>query len=213
IFSKPKHNYLPFVALIMFSFASLLGLWLAIHSHLIIILIGALGTFAGYKYSAGGKQSFSALGLGEATAAIFLGFIPVSLAFIVQNIKFEFVGFTIGFLFALLISLMILTNNIRDIYKDEGFRQTIAIRIGKKQAIKLLIVLIIAVYLIITLLVVSVILLVSFLIFYFAIPVSFHLCLVFITNDLRDKNVNVMKLLAIHHCVFSLLIILGLLIS
>src|SRR5699024_287407 len=43
IFSKPKHNYLPFVALIMFSFASLLGLWLAIHSHLIIILIGALG--------------------------------------------------------------------------------------------------------------------------------------------------------------------------
>src|SRR5699024_4523470 len=52
IFSKPKHNYLPFVALIMFSFASLLGLWLAIHSHLIIILIGALGIFAGYKYSA-----------------------------------------------------------------------------------------------------------------------------------------------------------------
>lgn len=213
IFSKPKHNYLPFVALIMFSFASLLGLWLAIHSHLIIILIGALGIFAGYKYSAGGKQSFSALGLGEATAAIFLGFIPVSLAFIVQNIKFEFVGFTIGFLFALLISLMILTNNIRDIYKDEGFRQTIAIRIGKKQAIKLLIVLIIGVYLIGTLLVVSEILPVSSLIFYFAMPVAFRLVHVFITNDLQEKNVNVMKLVAKHHWVFSLLIILGLLIS
>src|SRR5699024_6647898 len=108
---------------------------------------------------------------------------------------------------------MIFSNNIRDIYKDEGFRQTIAIRILKKQAIKLLIVLIISVYLIGTMLVMSKILLVSSLIFYFAMPVAFHLVHVFITNGLKKKNVNVMKLVAKHHWVFSLLIILDLLIS
>lgn len=212
-FAHPKHKHLPLVAVIMFVIAALLGLWLAINSHLITILIGVLGMFAGYKYSAGGKQSFSALGLGEATAAIFLGFIPVLLAYIVQEIKFEWTGFTIGFIFALLISSMILTNNIRDIYKDKGFRQTIAIRIGKNRSVLLLMALITGVYLSGTLLIISQILPPHVLIFYLAIPFAYRLIKALTKNNLNEINVNLMKLATKHHWIFSLLLILGLLIN
>lgn len=210
---SPQHKYLPLVAASMFIVAAGLGIWLATHSHPVIILIGIAGIYAGYKYSAGGKQSFSALGLGEVTAAIFLGFVPVMLAFIIQDITLNWAAFAIGILFALLISMMILTNNIRDIQKDKEFRQTIAIRIGKKQSLRLLIILISSVYVGATLLIVTQIFPWSTLIFYLTLPIAYRLIKAFNNKATSTKDENVMKLVAKHHWIFSLLLILGMLIN
>lgn len=183
----PQHKYLPFVATGMFIIAASLGLWLAAHSYPIIILIGIIGIYAGYKYSAGGNKSFSALGIGEVTAAIFLGFVPVMLAFIIQGITFGWIAFAIGFLFALLISMMILTNNIRDIHKDEGFRQTIAMRMGEKRSVRLLLILIISVYVGATLLVINQTFPWSALIVYLALPMAYLLINAF-NNKTYKRN-------------------------
>lgn len=210
---SPQHKYLPFVAVGMFIIAAALGIWLAIHSHPTIIFIGIIGIYAGYKYSAGGKKSFSALGLGEVTAAIFLGIVPVMLAFIIQDITFGWTAFAVGILFALLISMMILTNNIRDINKDEGFRQTIAIRIGKNKSVRLLIILIISVYAGATLLVINQTFPWPALIVYLALPMAYRLIKAFNNKTTYTKEINVMKLVAKHHWVFSILLIFGLLIN
>lgn len=212
-FTGPKHKHLPFVAICMFAIAAILGLWLAIHSHPIVILIGIIGIYAGYKYSAGGNKSFSALGLGELIAALFLGIIPVMLAFIIQDLTYGWIAFLIGFLFALLISMMILTNNIRDIYKDEGFRQTIAIRIGEKSAVRLLTMVVISIYVIVTLLIISRIFPWSVLIVYFAIPIAYRLIKVFNKKTTSTAEVNVMRLVSQHHWIFSILLILGMLLN
>src|SRR5699024_2702632 len=95
------------------------------------------GIIVAFLYSAGTK-SLASLGLGELTGAIFLGFVPFLLGYAVQNSILSMQLFLPAMPFALLIASMILTNNIRDIFKDEGFRKTLAMRIGRGIAVSLL---------------------------------------------------------------------------
>lgn len=207
----PAHQKLPVAAMGLLSIAAVLGVWLAMNSHFSIILIGIIGIFAGYKYSAGGHKSLSALGLGELTAAIFLGVVPVILSFIVQGQPLSWVAFAIAIPFALLISMMILTNNIRDIDKDEGFRKTIAIRFGKRRAVRLLTGLGVSVYLFVTFLVLIQVLPWTALIMYLALPVAYKLRMSFRKNATRSEEMKGMKTAAQHHWIFSILLIIGML--
>lgn len=209
----PAHNQLPYVALGLLVIAAMLGLWLAINSHFIIILIGIAGIFAGYKYSAGGHHSLSALGFGEITAAIFLGFVPVLLVSIIQGQTFNIITLFISILFALLISMMILTNNIRDIHKDEGFRKTIAIRVEKKRALLLLKALSFCCYLLVTILIISHVFPWTTLIVFLAIPIVYQLLHAYRKESSREEQVRGMKLVSQHHWAFSILLIIGLIIG
>src|SRR5699024_723873 len=88
----------------------------------------------------------SSIGLGELVAATFLGFATTILPFIVQGYPITFEVIMVAIPFALLISVMILTNNIRDIDKDNEFRKTIAIRLGRARSINLLILILAVLY-------------------------------------------------------------------
>src|SRR5690625_4289559 len=134
---SPVHKELPFVASGLIITASLSGLWLALQTDLWIIFVGILGIIFGFSYSAG-KYALSSIGLGEVVAAIFLGFVPTILAYIIQGHQIDLQIILLATPFAAVIATMILTNNIRDIKKDVGFRQTIAIKIGRKWAIRIL---------------------------------------------------------------------------
>src|SRR5690625_842449 len=209
----PSHSQLLFVALGLLVFAAILGLWLAVHTHYAVILIGIIGIYAGYKYSAGGRRSLSALGLGEVIATIFLGFVPMLLALWVQDQAFGRIAFIVACLFAILISMMILTNNIRDIDKDKEFRQTVAMRMGKRRAVQLLTVLSVSAYVLLVVLVISKILPWMTLIVLFAVPFAFHLRMAFRKSATRLEEIKGMKLVAQHHWLFSLLLIVGMLIG
>lgn len=211
--NAPRHKTLPIVATIMLTIAMVLGIWLAINSQPLIILIGIVGILAGYKYSAGGQRSLSALGLGEVTAAIFLGVVPVMLSFIVQKQSLGWMVFIMAAVFAVNISIMILTNNTRDIEKDKGFRETIAIRIGKRRAVLLLIVLAVSVYVFVTLGVLVSVLPWTVLLVYFAIPVAYQLLKAFRKDNMRAKEMTGMKRAAQHHWLFSGLFIMGMILG
>lgn len=65
-------------------FRCFIGLWLAVNSSLWLLILGTISIFASYKYSAG-KHSFSANGLGEIVAAIFLGTVVTTIAYVVHG--------------------------------------------------------------------------------------------------------------------------------
>src|SRR5699024_7380574 len=127
----PMHQEIPYVVSVMIMLAIILGIWLSIRINWWVALVGLVGIIMSFAYSAG-KKSLSALGLGEIVAAVYLGFVPTILAYIMHD---NFINFKIILLaspFSLLIASMILSNNIRDIKKDTGFRRTLAIRMGRK---------------------------------------------------------------------------------
>src|SRR5699024_5049781 len=139
------HNHIPYMVGLMIVIAILLGAWLSMQSSWIVAVIGTIGLVAGYAYSAG-KKSLAALGLGEIAAAIFLGVVTTFLGYIVQGNPLDGGILAISLPFALLIASMILTNNIRDIEKDRGFRRTIAMRLGRIPAWHLLITILVCGY-------------------------------------------------------------------
>src|SRR5690625_4022097 len=194
----PIHKDLPIVAGALIFVAILLGLWLALQSELWIIIVGVLGIAGGFCYSAG-KYALSSIGLGEVIAAIFLGFATTILPYIVQGNELTLEIFVVAVPFALLIATMILTNNIRDIKKDNGFRHTIAIVIGKKRAIHILTALLILIYMWIIGLVFFNIIPTLSLVVFLAIPFAIRLLRCFLKSDTPQKEMMGMKCATYHH--------------
>src|SRR5690625_6039123 len=79
-----------------------------------IIAVGIVGIAACYRYSAG-NHSFSAIGLGEVIAAVFLGGATTILAYVIQGNSLNFSIILLSIPFATLIASLILTNYIYDI--------------------------------------------------------------------------------------------------
>ena len=206
----PAHHQLPYAAGALLTAAAIVGLWLAQQSSFWIIPFGVLGILTGYAYSAG-QHSFSSIGLGETVAAIFLGFVPASLAYFIQGYPINLLVFLIALPFALVISTMILTNNLRDFKKDQGFRKTIAIIIGKRMGIRLLTFLLSFVYLLVMAMIYFQIISWYSVAALFAIPLAFRLRWSFRSGASRAEEVKSMKIAALHHWTFSLLFIAGML--
>jgi 1,4-dihydroxy-2-naphthoate octaprenyltransferase len=204
----PAHYTLPFLAGMMLAAAIGIGLWLAIHSSLWIILPGVLGIAAGYKYSAG-KHSFSSIGLGETIAALFLGPVVTLLAYFVQTNTINVSVVSVSLVFAMLIASMILTNNIRDLKKDMGYRKTLAYKLGKKHAKMLLLFLLILPYAALVTLVISHILPLSALLALLAVPAALRLLWSFRKTGTREDEIGGMKWAARHHWAFGMLLALG----
>ncbi|GAB3057189.1 UbiA family prenyltransferase [Virgibacillus ainsalahensis] len=205
----PAHHLLPFVAGLMFIISILIGLWLAFSTTMWVMLAGTLGIAAGFKYSAG-SHSFSSIGMGEVVAAIFLGPVITILAYIVQGNSLDFQILAISVPFALLIASMILTNNIRDLKKDIGFRRTLANSLGRKKSVRLLTTLLILPYITVILLTIFQFTPASVLVVVLASPFAVRLFWSFRKNATHSDEVSGMKWAARHHWVFGLLFTIGL---
>ena len=208
----PRHHQLPYVAIGLIVLASFLGLWLAFRTEAWILLVGVLGILFGISYSAG-QYALAAIGLGEVVAAIFLGMATTILAYVVQGNSIDWNIIFLSLPFVFLIATMILTNNIRDIKKDTGFRSTIAILIGRKWAIRILVGLLLLAYS-------SVIGLVLFhivpklaLIVLLALPCAVRLRFSFRKVPQPEIEMLGMKWAAYHHWTFGLLFALSFFIS
>lgn len=193
---------IPIVAAILTVIACIGGLWLAKMSHEWIIPVGILSILAGIKYSAG-KHAFSAIAMGEMIAFLFLGVVVTILSYVVQTgyISTEIIG--VAIVFGLLIATMILTNNIRDIEKDKPFRVTVAILLGRKNAIRLLASLCMVIYISMFCFVLFGLLHWTVLLTFGAIPFAWKLLQTFRTDE-EEKAC--MKRAAYHHLSFGLLL-------
>ncbi|HLQ71268.1 MAG TPA: prenyltransferase [Bacillota bacterium] len=205
-FREPSFHTVKYIASLLLLFAMIIGLWLVLHSNIWVLFIGIAGMVSGIYYSYG-KRSFSALGFGEIVAAIFLGIVPTNLAYMIQGNDFSLNVFLVSIVFGLLISTMILTNNIRDLKKDIGFRKTIAIRLGRKTALRLLAGILFSLYGLTCLLIIFQVLPWQTILVIMAIPVAKHLY----GSIKRNIQIGYMKWIAWHHWLFSMLFVAGLL--
>ncbi|QQK76704.1 prenyltransferase [Salicibibacter cibarius] len=192
----PKYAHVPYVSLSLIALVSVLTLWLAQASSFWIIPLGIIGLVIGYCYSAG-RRSLSSLGLGEIAAAISLGPLPLMIAVLVQGAPVTAETMLLAIPFALLMASLILTNNIRDIKKDSTTRRTVPIRIGRKIAKRLLVVILTATYMSSLLIFQSILVIAS-------LPVAIALVRHFYAHD----RFNPMNLAAFHHGAHSLILIL-----
>jgi 1,4-dihydroxy-2-naphthoate octaprenyltransferase len=206
--NEPAHHHIPYAAIGMLCIAVILGAWLSIQSSWWVALIGSISIVFGYLYSAG-KHSLSALGLGELTAAVFLGFVTTILAFVVQGHSIDGFILAVALTFAMLISTMILSNNIRDLKKDQGFRNTLPMKLGRKNAARLLSILLISIYVWAIFLVMMQIVPWTAILALAAIPVALRLRWSYRMKAVREEEIKGMKWAARHHWAFGLLFAIG----
>lgn len=205
---KPIFSQLPSVAIEMLVVAASLGIWLAFQSSFWILLVGAISIIAGIYYSAG-KPSLASIGAGELVAAVFLGFVVTSLAYVVQGGLFGWSIMAIAVPYSALIASMILVNNIRDMKKDEGFRRTLPITLGRRKATAVLGVLIAVPYIWLFTLMLSGVTEWTTAIALAAMPFALQLRWKLRAGAPREDEKNAMKWSAWHHWVFGLLFAFG----
>ncbi|WP_051353054.1 prenyltransferase [Thalassobacillus devorans] len=206
----PCHHQVPAAGAILMAAAVLLGGRLAFLTGWWVAVVGILGILAGISYSAG-RRSLASRGLGEWTAGLFLGMVTTLLGYSVQTGTITVEAVLTGIVFALLISSMVLTNNIRDIKKDEGFRRTIAMKLGHRNAIRLLKGLLFSAYLLVIILVTFSFVPVGVLVVLLAFPLAIRIPRSF--GAQQEEAQLAMKRAALHHWAFGMLFILGMVIG
>lgn len=121
---------------ILFTITFFIGLILVQTAGWPILLIGIISLWAAFAYT-GGPYPLAYHGLGEATAFVFYGLIPVWGAYYIQSPDFEFriqVMLT-GIIMGLFAAKILLVNNIRDIETDPiAGKITLAVMLGEKKS-------------------------------------------------------------------------------
>ncbi len=133
-------------ALMLYGTATLIGLGLVATRGLPILWIGLVGTFASLTYTAPPlKYKYSALG--EISVFLMWGPLMVLGSYFVQRQSFSAGAFWISLPFGVLVALVLLANNIRDVNHDrkKGIR-TIPIVIGQRNGLRLYLALVLLAY-------------------------------------------------------------------
>jgi len=132
---------------ILYGLSILIGIYLAATRGWALMWIGLTGAFASLTYTAPPlKYKYSALG--EISVFLMWGPLMVAGAFFVQRQEFNITAFWISLPFGVLVALVLLANNIRDIKhdRDKGIL-TLAIVLGQQKGILLYATLVVVAYL------------------------------------------------------------------
>ena len=134
-------------AYILYSLSSAIGIYLAATRGWALLWIGIIGAFASLTYTAPPlKYKYSALG--EISVFLMWGPLMVAGSFFVQRQEFSMNALWISLPFGVLVALVLLANNIRDIAhdRDKGIL-TLAIVLGRHGGILLYATLVVIAYL------------------------------------------------------------------
>ena len=132
---------------ILYALSTLIGFYLLATRGWELLWIGLIGTFASLTYTAPPlKYKYSALG--EISVFLMWGPLMVAGSFFVQRQEFSLNAFWISLPFGVLVALVLLANNIRDIAHDRNKGiLTLAIVLGKHKSILLYGTLVVVAYL------------------------------------------------------------------
>lgn len=124
------------VSWIFFVFTFLIGMILVERAGLPILLTGIFSLWGAFAYT-GGKYPLAYHALGEATAFVFYGLIPVWGAYYIQipGSTFAPTSIVTGTIMGLFAAKILLVNNIRDIETDPlAGKRTLAVVLGEKRS-------------------------------------------------------------------------------
>ena len=125
-------------ALILYTLAFSLGLILTLLTNYSVLLVGILSMLVGFLYT-GGPYPIAYSPFGELFSGFFMGTVIICLAFYLQTNFLNYMVFLVSLPLFLLIATILLANNIRDLENDKvSGRKTLAILVGKQNAINIL---------------------------------------------------------------------------
>ncbi len=123
------------LAFLFFGIAILLGLYISYATSWWIALIGAASMVIGYLYT-GGPIPIAYTPLGELFAGLLMGTVMIAISYFIQTSVLSTSVILISIPIAVFIGAILLANNIRDLDNDKvSGRKTIAILLGRKNAI------------------------------------------------------------------------------
>ena len=135
------------VSLVLYALSSAIGIYLAATRGWELLWIGVIGAFGSFTYTAPPlKYKYSALG--EISVFLMWGPLMVAGAYFVQRQAFSMNALWISLPFGVLVALVLLANNIRDIThdRDKGIL-TLAIVLGRRKGLVLYATLVVVAYL------------------------------------------------------------------
>lgn len=123
------------LGLTFFGIAVLLGIYISATTSWWIAVIGAASMLIGYLYT-GGPIPIAYTPFGELFAGFLMGTVMMAISFYIQTMYVAKEILLISIPVAILIGAILLSNNIRDLDNDEkNGRKTLAILMGRKNAI------------------------------------------------------------------------------
>ncbi|MBO1005881.1 1,4-dihydroxy-2-naphthoate polyprenyltransferase [Pseudogracilibacillus auburnensis] len=126
------------LGLTFFGIAILLGVYICFASSWWIAIIGAASMFIGYLYT-GGPIPIAYTPFGELFAGLLMGTVIIAISYYIQTLTMTKEVILISIPIAIFIGAILLANNIRDLDNDkENGRKTIAILLGRINAIRFL---------------------------------------------------------------------------
>lgn len=126
------------LAFSLYGIALLLGLYICSQTSWWIAVIGAICMLAGYLYT-GGPIPIAYTPFGEIMSGFFMGVVIIQISFFIQTGYISILSILFSVPISILIGSILLSNNIRDLDGDKkNGRKTLAILVGRKNAIKLL---------------------------------------------------------------------------
>ncbi|MGY0693220.1 1,4-dihydroxy-2-naphthoate polyprenyltransferase [Virgibacillus sp. FSP13] len=126
------------LAFIFFGIAMLLGLYICFVSSWWIAVIGLVCMLFGYLYT-GGPLPIAYTPLGELFSGFLMGTVIIGISYFIQTLTITGTVILVSIPVAIFIGSIMMSNNIRDLDGDkENGRKTIAILLGRKNAIRFL---------------------------------------------------------------------------
>ena len=117
-----------------FGAAVLCGVYLIAVAGWALLAVGAASILAGVLYT-GGPRPYGYEGLGEVFVFLFFGIVAVAGSYFVQRRGLPWEAFVLAVPVGLLISAILVVNNVRDIDTDRrAGKRTLAVRLGRERA-------------------------------------------------------------------------------
>ncbi len=133
-------------AYVLYALAAVIGLFLSVTCGPLVFWLGLVGTAAGITYTAP-PVSYKYSALGEVSVFLMWGPLMVTGAYYVQRRAVSAEALLVSIPFGVLVALVLLANNIRDITYDRSKGiQTLPIVLGARRGITLYLALIVAAY-------------------------------------------------------------------
>ncbi len=133
---------------IAFAIAIACGIYLASVAGIVIILIGAVSIAAGVLYT-GGPRPYGYAGLGEVFVFLFFGLVAVNGSYYVQLEELQALPLGLSIAVGFLATAILVVNNVRDVETDRrAGKMTLAVRMGRANAISLYRLLVLGAYLV-----------------------------------------------------------------
>ncbi|CEG28305.1 1,4-dihydroxy-2-naphthoate polyprenyltransferase [Bacillus sp. B-jedd] len=126
------------LALTLYGISLLLGIYICMETSWWLALIGSLSMLCGYLYT-GGPYPIAYTPLGELFAGFFMGCLIILISYFIQTGDVSGISILVSIPVSILVGAILLANNIRDHDGDKEFgRKTLAILLGRENAIRFL---------------------------------------------------------------------------